>query len=152
MNYEEKVKWLERIFSNDPKVRQEAVEKEPPQTIFETDEELGKALNDLFDHSKMKIILDIHLYLPGWHGKYANKITFEAWCKIMDRVEKQLTRAIEVFDGYYKTGDEVLFDLSLEVLNKAHKDLAIIKTCLDKEDSDKLSHFQTFLYHLAGAI
>jgi hypothetical protein len=54
MDYREKVKWLERIFSNDPEVRRKAMEENVPQPLFETGEELGKAIDDLLATRKRK--------------------------------------------------------------------------------------------------
>ena len=47
MTYEEKVKWLEGIFSNDPKVRSLAMGENIPQPLFETVEGFGRALDEL---------------------------------------------------------------------------------------------------------
>jgi len=54
MDYQEKVKWLERIFSNDPRVRRKAMEENVPQPLFETGEELGKAIDELLAARKRK--------------------------------------------------------------------------------------------------
>jgi len=54
VNYEEKLKWLERIFSNDPRVRRKAMEENLPQPVFETGEELRKAIDDLLATRKGK--------------------------------------------------------------------------------------------------
>lgn len=54
MDHQEKVKWLERIFSNDPGVRRKAMEENLPQPLFETGEELGKAIDDLLAKKKRK--------------------------------------------------------------------------------------------------
>lgn len=54
MDYQEKVKWLERVFSNDPRIRRKAMEENLPQPLFETREELGKAINDLLTTKKRK--------------------------------------------------------------------------------------------------
>jgi len=47
MTYEEKLKWLERLFSNDPSVRKKAMEDNVPPPLFETGEELGRAIDEL---------------------------------------------------------------------------------------------------------
>ena len=54
MTYEEKQKWLERIFSNDPAVRRKAMEENIPRPLFETGEELGKAIDELLATKKRK--------------------------------------------------------------------------------------------------
>lgn len=47
MTYQEKLHWLRMIFSNDPRVRTEAMSTEIPQPLFESQEEFDKALKDL---------------------------------------------------------------------------------------------------------
>jgi hypothetical protein len=54
MDYQEKVKWLERIFSNDPGVRRKAMEEDLPQPLFESGQELGKAIDELLARRKRK--------------------------------------------------------------------------------------------------
>jgi hypothetical protein len=46
MTYEEKLKWLGRLFSNDPSVRRQAMEEDIPQPLFQTGEEFGKAIDE----------------------------------------------------------------------------------------------------------
>lgn len=46
MTYEEKLKWLGRLFSNDPSVRRQAMEEDISQPLFQTGEELGKAIDE----------------------------------------------------------------------------------------------------------
>jgi len=46
MTYQEKLEWLERLFSNDPAVRRKAMDEDVPQPLFQTGEELGKALDE----------------------------------------------------------------------------------------------------------
>jgi hypothetical protein len=47
MIHEERLRWLERLFSNDPEVRRKAMEENIPQPLFETGKELGKAIDEL---------------------------------------------------------------------------------------------------------
>ena len=47
MTCEEKLKWLERLFNNDPAMRRKAMEENIPQPLFETGEELGEAIDEL---------------------------------------------------------------------------------------------------------
>ena len=47
MTYKEKLVWLRKIFSNDPRVRAEAMSAEIPQPLFESQEDFAKALEDL---------------------------------------------------------------------------------------------------------
>jgi len=46
MTLEEKVNWLEQIFSNDPEVRGSAMKQDLPQPVFDSNEELDKALEE----------------------------------------------------------------------------------------------------------
>jgi hypothetical protein len=54
MDYQEKVRWLERIFSNDPLVRRRAMEENLPQPLFESREEFRKAIDELLATRKGK--------------------------------------------------------------------------------------------------
>ncbi|MDI6815214.1 MAG: hypothetical protein QMC90_03960 [Dehalococcoidales bacterium] len=54
MTYEEKVKWLERVFSNDPEVRRKAMGENLPQPVFETGEKLGTAIDELLATRKRR--------------------------------------------------------------------------------------------------
>jgi len=47
MTYQEKLTWLRKIFSNDPRVRVEAMSAEIPQPLFESQEDFARALKDL---------------------------------------------------------------------------------------------------------
>ena len=47
MTYQEKLNWLKKIFSNDPRVRAEAMSTEIPQPLFDSQEDFDKALKDL---------------------------------------------------------------------------------------------------------
>ena len=46
MTYQEKLEWLGRLFSNNPAVRREAMDEGIPQPLFQTGEELGKAIDE----------------------------------------------------------------------------------------------------------
>lgn len=50
MTFEEKVQWLNKLFSNSPTVRKEAMEQDVPQPVFESDEELSKALDIILEY------------------------------------------------------------------------------------------------------
>ena len=45
---------MERVFSNDPVVRREAMEENIPQPLFENGEELREAIDELLAGSHMK--------------------------------------------------------------------------------------------------
>ena len=47
MTYHEKLAWLRKIFSNDPRVRAEAMNTEIPQPLFESQADFAMALKDL---------------------------------------------------------------------------------------------------------
>ena len=47
MSFEAKVDWLERVFSNDVAVRQQAMDERLPEPLFETHEEFINALKEL---------------------------------------------------------------------------------------------------------
>ena len=52
MTLEEKVSWLEQIFSNDSTIRDNAMKQELPQPMFNSNEELDKALEELARRKK----------------------------------------------------------------------------------------------------
>ena len=47
MTYQEKLDWLRKIFSNDPRIRAEAMSAEIHQPLFESQEDFARALEDL---------------------------------------------------------------------------------------------------------
>ncbi len=47
MTDQEKLDWLRKIFSNDPRVRAEAMSTKIPQPLFNSQEDFAKALEEL---------------------------------------------------------------------------------------------------------
>jgi hypothetical protein len=54
MTYQEKLSWLERLFSDDRLVREQAREERVPQPLFGSGEELGKAIKELLARRERK--------------------------------------------------------------------------------------------------
>ncbi|GAI60273.1 unnamed protein product [marine sediment metagenome] len=53
MTYQEKLDWLRKIFSNDPRVRAEAMNAKIPQPLFEFQDDLATALKEL-EHDRRR--------------------------------------------------------------------------------------------------
>ena len=69
MTYQEKLDWLEKIFSNDPRVRAEAMNTEIPQPLFESQDNFAKALKDLEnERQRDRRLADSEREPRGWVG------------------------------------------------------------------------------------
>lgn len=47
VTHQEKLNWLRKIFSNDPRVRAEAMSTEIPQPLFDSREDFTRALKEM---------------------------------------------------------------------------------------------------------
>lgn len=54
MTYQDKLDWLGKLFSNNPVVHREAMDEDVPQPLFQTGEELGKAIDECLAGSYME--------------------------------------------------------------------------------------------------
>ena len=91
--------------------------------------------------------------IPAYPDKMEARITKETYDRAVDAFTKHLERAFERFEAYWKTGNEVLFELSLEELLQAHNFMSVIMDAVANDKvMDKMSHRATFIYDLAACM
>jgi len=82
----------------------------------------------------------------------STKITKDRYREVIKRYGTDMTRALELWDGYIKTKNDVLFTMSLDALALAHSSMhELFMTCKD-EMIEVISRRTTFLMSLASAV
>ena len=77
----------------------------------------------------------------------------EEYSNMVTGFRKELNRAIELFEAYWRTGNATLFDMSLEKLLQAHLYMvALADEITDERLLEKLRNRATFTYDLAAAM
>lgn len=91
--------------------------------------------------------------VPAYSIKLETHITRDAYSEAATSFTKHLTRAFELFRAYWNTGNERLFDMSLEELGKARNFMDVIMYAVaDDKIMDKMSKRATFMYDLAATM
>lgn len=109
----------------------------------------------------------MQIQLPSWKPEYKPHMTKQAYSQILSEAQALLVRALEVYQGYLKTGDAVLYEVFDEVMVKLKPKCKLLKwaawlelqrlserllnaahACAD----DKLPYRATMLYDLAGVM
>ncbi len=88
--------------------------------------------------------------VPAYRDEYAEKCDCGTWYDVVTQASKLLTRSFELFGGYWRTSNIVLFDEASRLLEQAHSKLNVIEAVVNDEDAAKISHLQTYLINLAG--
>lgn len=91
--------------------------------------------------------------VPSYSKSLATHITRDAYSEAVTELQKHLARAFKMFEAYWKSGNTLLFDMSLEELKKAARFMdSIIYAVGDEKTIEKLSKRGTFMYNLAAAM
>jgi len=94
----------------------------------------------------LEVLEAIPSYKPG-------KITKEDYDKAVWSFQQHLNRALELYRAWWKSGDALLLDMSLEELLKAGRFMdSIVYAVGDEKVVEKLSKRATFMYDLTGAM
>ncbi len=96
--------------------------------------------------------LNLSGYFPMYHKEYEGKIRWEAWYDCITQANKLIARSLELFAAYWRSGDEILFDMANRLLEQAYDKLALLRLIVNKEDAEQMSCLQTYLYNLAGCM
>ena len=94
------------------------------------------------------MIVTVTWQLPGWTDDYSSRITEEAFNKRIEEVQQLFQRANDIFAGYQKTKDEILFEAAVDEMRKAHKKYNLLRVAMQDEDTTVAE----YLFELAGAI
>jgi len=77
----------------------------------------------------------------------------EEYSNMVTGFRKELNRAIELFEAYWRTGNPALFQMSLEKLEVAWFNMAALTNWITNEKvMEKLRNRATFTYDLAAAM
>jgi hypothetical protein len=106
----------------------------------------------MIETTQAKTTINLLRYLPDYRDECRTRIAWERWFDDMTQASSKLERSLEIFDQYWQTGDEALFDLSLDLLKQVYEKLSMVRLIITKEDADKTSHLQTYLYDLGCAL
>ena len=91
--------------------------------------------------------------VPGYSKKTSEYITREAYDEATASFTGHLKKAFELFNGYWRTSNTLLLDMSLEELLKARNFMDVIMYAVaDDKVTDKMSKRATFMYDLAATI
>ena len=98
-------------------------------------------------------MLEALISVPAYNPEIFPGITEEMYEDMTAKLAIHITRAIELFDAYWRTSNTALFDMSLEALKQAHASMFLITECAGSTALlDKLSCRAAFTYDLAAAM
>ena len=91
--------------------------------------------------------------LPIYSAKTFPGTAQEEYDNLVAGLRKELNRAIELFEAYWRTGNATLFDMSLEKLLQAHLYMVTLADEItDERLLEKLRNRATFMYDLAACM
>lgn len=96
-------------------------------------------------------MLEVLTSIPAYKPEIFGSITEEEYNNMVAGLRKEVNRAIELFEAYWKTSNIALFNMSLEALKKAYtysEELA--NHISNTEVIVKLSKRATFTFDLAA--
>lgn len=60
----------------------------------------------------------MNITLPQWKSGFKDRITEQAYGKLLAESQALLNRALQIYEGYLNTGNEVLYEVYNDVLKK----------------------------------
>ena len=91
--------------------------------------------------------------VPGYSNKTTTHITRQAYDEATTSFTGHLKKAFELFNGYWRTSNALLLDMSLEELLKARNFMDVIMYAVaDDKVINKMSKRATFMYDLAATM
>ena len=107
--------------------------------------------------------------LPQWKEGYTEKVTEEAYNKLLAEIKPLLDRCLQIYEAYLRTGNDLLYDTFSEVCPKMYPMFHILgiagnwRELWDKSKqlataaeivsgADELPYKATMLWDLAGCI
>ena len=105
--------------------------------------------------------------LPNWKEEYRGRITEVAYNKLLAEAKPLLKRALDLYEAYLKTSNEVLYEVFSGVALELHSKLGLLSYNNQEFDriskqlataaeivsgADELPYKATMLWDLAGAV
>ena len=91
--------------------------------------------------------------IPAYSSKNFRGTTEEEYQVAVDNFRETFNKAVELFEAYWRTGNDRLFDMSLEALEKAWMYMEVL---VDKVTEEallvKLCNRGTFTYDMAAVM
>lgn len=68
----------------------------------------------------------MNVTLPQWKPGFEDKITEQAYSKLLAESQALLDRALQIYEGYLNTGNEVLYEVYNDMLKKLHPNFKLL--------------------------
>lgn len=98
-------------------------------------------------------MLEVLTSIPSYSPIHFSGLTKQEYENIVAELRREVNRAIELFEAYWKTSNTRLFDISREHLDKAFMYMTTLKRNISNYPMlDKMTNRAEFTYLLAGAM
>lgn len=91
--------------------------------------------------------------IPAYNPEKVSGITEEEYIAVVGNIQREVSQAIELFDGYWRTSNTLLFDMSMEALARAYcYTKALADTFSDDDLWERIVNRAVFSYELSAVM